>query len=282
MIVVGRRSGRRRGFALDAVSAAITLVWLLPLLTMALTAIKPAVEIYGAGFSWVTTHPTLGNFVAAWRVAPFGRYFLNSTIVACSATLLVLLIGSMAAFALTRLNFAGRGVLFLGILATTMIPFQVLLIPFFILLTALGLVNSLAGLTLAYVAILLPFAVFMLTGFMRHLPREIEESARVDGCSWFGIWWRICLPLSRPALAAVGIYAFIESWKEFFIALVMTNSQQTRTVPVGLALFRSDLPGIGWGEVMASALTAGAPAIIVFLLLQRQFISGLTEGAVKG
>ena len=134
----------------------------------------------------------------------------------------------------------------------------------------------------AYVAILLPFAVFMLSGFMRHLPREVEESARVDGCSWFGIWWRICLPMSRPALAAVGIYSFIESWKEFFIALVMTNSQSIRTVPLGLALFRTDQPGIGWGEIMASALTAAAPAIIVFLLLQRHFISGLTEGAVKG
>lgn len=282
MIVASRRSRRRREALLGAVSAGVALVWLLPLLSMLLTAVKPAEEIYAADFRWLTLHPTLDHFAAAWRAAPFGRYFLNSMLVAVAATLLVLLVGSMAAFALSRLRFAGQGFVLAGILGSTMVPFQVLLIPFFILLTALGLVNSLAGLTLAYVVILLPFAVFMLTGFMRHLPREVEESARVDGCSWFGIWWRICLPMSRPALAAVGIYAFIESWKEFFIALVMTNSQQTRTVPVGLALFRADLPGVGWGEVMASALMAGAPAIVVFLLLQKHFISGLTEGAVKG
>lgn len=282
MIVIGGSSRRRRNSVLDTISLGIALIWLLPLITMVLTAIKPAEEIYAANFSWLTLHPTLDHFAVAWRVAPFGRYFLNSLGVAVATTLLVLLIGSMAAFALSRLRFAGRPVLLFGMLGTTMIPFQVLLIPFFILLTALGLVNSLAGLTLAYVAILLPFAVFMLMGFMRHLPREVEESARVDGCSWFGIWWRICLPMSRPALAAVGIYAFIESWKEFFVALVMTNSQQTRTVPVGLALFRADMPGIGWGEIMASALVAGAPGIVVFLVLQRQFISGLTEGAVKG
>jgi ABC-type glycerol-3-phosphate transport system permease component len=282
MIVAGRRTARRANAALDTLSAAIGLVWLLPLITALLTAIKPTAEIYSDTFSWITTHPTLVHFAEAWKQAPFGRYYVNSLIVATAATALTLLIGSMAAYALSRLEFPGRRVLFGGILATTMVPFQVLLIPFFILLTALHLVNSLGGLIVAYVAILLPFSIFMLAGFMKNLPREIEESARVDGCSWFGIWWRIALPMSRPALAAVGIYAFIESWREFFVALVMTNSQEMRTVPVGLALFRADVPGITWGEIMASALTAGVPALAVFLLLQRQFISGLTEGAVKG
>jgi ABC-type glycerol-3-phosphate transport system permease component len=282
MIVANRRAARWSGGALDAVSGIVGLVWLLPLITALLTAIKPAAELYSAHFTWLTTHPTLSNFIAAWGRAPFGRYYLNSLAVATSTTALTLLIGSMAGYALTRLQFPGRRLLFGGMLATTMVPFQVLLIPFFILLTALHLVNSLTGLVVAYVAILLPVAIFMLAGFMRHLPREIEESARVDGCSWFGIWWRIALPMSRPALAAVGIYAFIESWREFFIALVMTNSQSMRTVPVGLALFRSDIPGVTWGEIMASALTAAVPALVVFLLLQRQFIAGLTEGAVKG
>jgi len=282
MIVAGRRTARWSGPALDVASGVVGLVWLLPFITALLTAIKPTAEIYAAHFTWLTTHPTLSHFAEAWRRAPFGRYYLNSLIVATSATALTLLIGSMAGYALARMQFPGRGVLFGGILATTMVPFQVLLIPFFILLTALHLVNSLGGLVVAYVAILLPVAIFMLTGFMRHLPREVEESARVDGCSWFGIWWRIALPMSRPAMAAVGIYAFIESWREFFIALVMINSQDMRTVPVGLALFRSDTPGVTWGEIMASALTAAVPALVVFLLLQRQFISGLTEGAVKG
>jgi ABC-type glycerol-3-phosphate transport system permease component len=282
MIVTGRRTARWTNAWLDGVSGAVSLLWVLPLITALLTAIKPTAEIYAAHFTWLTTHPTFSHFIEAWRLAPFGRYYLNSLTVAASATVVTLLISSMAAYALARVPFFGRSILFGGILATTMVPFQVLLIPFFILLTALRLVNSLGGLVIAYVTILLPFAIFMLTGFMRHLPREVEESARIDGCSWVGIWWRIALPMSRPALAAVGIYAFIESWREFFVALVMTNSQSMRTVPVGLALFRVDTPGVSWGEIMASALTAAVPALLVFLLLQRQFISGLTEGAVKG
>lgn len=282
-MIVGRRStGKRLGALADVVSGAIALLWLLPLITMLLTAIKPTAEIYAAQFTWLTAHPTLEHFSAAWRTAPFARYYLNSALVASAATVLTVLIASMAAFALTRLRFPGRRPLFGLFLASSMVPFQVLLIPFFILLTALGLVNALPGLVLAYVTILLPFAIFMMTGFMRNLPREVEESARIEGCTWFGVWWRICLPMSRPALAAVGIYAFIESWKEFFVALVMTNSQAIRTVPVGLALFRADSPGVTWGEIMASALTAAVPGILVFLLLQRHFISGLTEGAVKG
>lgn len=282
MIVAGGRRHAAWRLALDAGSLLLALVWLMPLVTMVLTAFKPDSEINSAAFSWLPRSATLAHFGRAWQVAPFGRFYGNSLLVATTATLVVLVIGSMAAFALCRLRFVGQRVLLGAILSTTMVPFQILLIPFFILLTALGLVNSLAGLVIAYVAIFLPFAIFMLTGFMRHLPREVEESARVDGCSWLGIWWRIALPMSRPALAAVGVYTFVECWKEFFIALVMTNNQSVRTIPVGLALFRTDQPGIGWGEIMASALTAGMPAVVVFVMLQRWFIAGLTEGAVKG
>jgi len=133
---------------------------------------------------------------------------------------------------------------------------------------ALDAVSGMVGLVW-----LLPLITALLTA-MRHLPRKVEESARVDGYSWIGIWWRIALPMSRPAQAAAGIYAFIESWREFFVAPVMINSQAIRTVPVGLALFRSDTPGVTWGEIMASALTAAVPALVVSLLLQRQFIAG--------
>ena len=282
MIVATSRYRRTRRLAWDALSLILAAAWLLPLATMALTAIKPDSEINTPQFSWVPHAPTLAHFGRAWHLAPFGRFYANSIMVAAATTLIVLVIGSMAAFALCRLQFRGQRLLLGAIMSTTMVPFQVLLIPFFILLTTLGLVNSLLGLVMAYVAILLPFAIFMLVGFMRHLPREVEESARVDGCSWLGVWWRIGLPMSRPALAAVGVYTFVECWKEFFIALVMTNSQSIRTIPIGLALFRTDQPGIGWGEIMAGALTAGLPAVLVFVAMQRWFIAGLTDGAVKG
>jgi len=280
-MILGRASAPKKAL-IDMITGAVAFVWLVPFLTMLLTAVKPTDEIYASAFSWVPHGFTLEHFSNAWKAAPFAHYYLNSCIVACGTTVLTLLIASMAAFALCRLSFPGRRFLLLGVLAPTMVPFQVLLIPYFILLTALGLVNSILGLIVAYLAIFLPFSIFILAGFMRHLPREVEESARVDGCSWFGIWWRTCVPMSRPALAAVGIYTFVESWKEFFVALVLTTGQTARTVPVGLALFRTDAPGVSWGEIMASAVTSSLPAVLVFLLLQRHFISGLTQGAVKG
>lgn len=276
----GRRA-LQRGLA-DFMMLAVGTLWLLPFLWMLSTALKPTPEIYAVPPAWVPTAPTFDHFAAAWGAAPFARYYLNSALVASATTLLVLLIASMAGYAFARLSFRGRNVLFGGILASTMIPFQVLLIPFFILMTTLRLVNTPGGLLLAYLTLYLPFAVFMLRAYFLELPREIEESARIDGCSWLGVWWRIALPTARPALATVGIYTFIEAWNEFFLALVLTSSQTMRTLPVGLALLRNDVAGLSWGAIMASSLMAGAPAILVFIVLQRQLVAGLTGGAVKG
>ncbi|MBI3709218.1 MAG: carbohydrate ABC transporter permease [Proteobacteria bacterium] len=267
---------------LDAVSLAIALLWLVPLLWMISTAFKPNPEIFRLPLHWIPEQPTLEQFWSSLRVAPFGRYYANSLFVGGLSTLLTLLFASMAGYAFARLPFRGRAALLGGMLSSTMIPFQVLLIPFFILMTALKLVNTPYGLVLAYVALYLPFAVFMFRAYFLSLPREIEESARIDGCSWFGVYWRIALPLARPTIAAVGIYTFVEAWNEFFVALVLTNRTATRTLPVGLALLRNDVNGISWGQVMAGSVMACVPAIIVFLLLQRQMIAGLSRGAVKG
>lgn len=279
------RYGIRRTVArvlLDAVSLAIALLWLVPLLWMISTAFKPNPEIFRLPLHWIPEQPTLEQFWSSLRVAPFGRYYANSLFVGGLSTLLTLLFASMAGYAFARLPFRGRALLLGGMLSSTMIPFQVLLIPFFILMTALKLVNTPYGLVLAYVALYLPFAVFMFRAYFLSLPREIEESARIDGCSWFGVYWRIALPLARPTIAAVGIYTFVEAWNEFFVALVLTNRTATRTLPVGLALLRNDVNGISWGQVMAGSVMACVPAIIVFLLLQRQMIAGLSRGAVKG
>jgi ABC-type glycerol-3-phosphate transport system permease component len=268
--------------ALDAASLAIGFLWLAPILWMLSTALKPSAEIYSVPPYWIPTRPTLTHFASSLAAAPFGLYSLNSVLVAGVTTLLTVLAASMAGYALARLPYRGRWFVMGGMLSSTMIPFQVLLIPFFILLTALKLVNTRAGLVLAYVTIMLPFAVFMFRAYFLDLPREVEESARLDGCSWLGVYWRIALPLARPAIAAVGIYTFIESWNEFFIAFVLTNSQSMRTLPVGLALLRNEVQGIDWGQVMAGSVMAAIPAIAVFLVLQRQIIAGLTGGAIKG
>ena len=257
-------------------------VWVAPFVWMVSTAMKTKPEIFSSPPAWLPKTLNFDNFFTAWNAAPFGAYYLNSFLVASVTTATTLLIASMAGYALARLPFPGRNAMLGGMLGTTMIPFQVLLIPFFILMTALRLVNTPWGLVFAYVAIFLPFSVFMFRAYFLDLPREIEESARIDGCSWFGVYWRIALPTARPAIAAVGIYTFIEAWNEFFIALIMTSSDAVRTLPVGLAMFNENGIGISWGELMASSITATVPAIIVFTIMQRQIIAGLTGGAVKG
>jgi multiple sugar transport system permease protein len=268
--------------AINLLTILLSAVWLSPFFWMISTAMKSKAEIFTSPPSWLPAALNFDNFIAAWNAAPFATYYFNSFLVAAATTVLTLLIASMGGYALARLPFPGRSLIIGGMLTTTIIPFQVLLIPFFILMTALKLVNSPAGLVLAYVAIILPFAVFMFRAYFMDLPREIEESARIDGCSWLGVYWRIALPTARPAIAAVGIYTFIESWNEFFIALIMTSNDALRTLPVGLAMFNENGIGISWGELMASSITATVPAIVVFLLMQRQLIAGLTGGAVKG
>jgi multiple sugar transport system permease protein/raffinose/stachyose/melibiose transport system permease protein len=258
------------------------IIWLAPFYWMVLTALKTKPEIFTNPPTWVPLSLNFDNFVTAWNAAPFPSYYLNSFIVASVTTALTLLIASMAGYALSRLSFAGRNIIIGGMLSTTTIPFQVLLIPFFILMTTLRLVNTPWGLILAYLAVFLPFAIFMFRSFFMDLPREIEESARIDGCSWLGVYWRIALPNARPAIAAVGIYTFIEAWNEFFIALIMISNDNMRTLPVGLAVFNDSSMGISWGELMASSMTATVPAVIVFLFMQRHIVAGLTGGAVKG
>ena len=263
-------------------TALIGLIWIVPFLWMLSTALKTKPEIFTFPPQWLPKSFYLGNFTSAFEAAPFGTYYLNSFIIALVTTVLTVLAASMAGYAMARLPFRGRNIVIGGMLGTTMIPFQVLLIPFFITMTALHLVNTLPGLILAYLAIFLPFAVFMFRAYFVDLPREVEESARLDGCSWFGVYWRIALPMARPAIAAVAIYTFIESWNEYFIALIMTSSDERRTLPVGLAMFLNQSAGIDWGQLMASSVAASVPAIIVFLIMQRQIIAGLTGGAVKG
>lgn len=268
--------------AMSLLCLAVAALWSVPFGWMISTAFKPPAEIFRLPLHWIPEQPTLENFTKALKAAPFGTYYLNSALVSTATTLLVLLIASMAGYALARLKFKGGNVILSALLSTTMIPFQVMLIPFFILMTSLGLVNTRSGLVVAYLALFLPFCVFMFRAYFANFPREIEESARIDGCSWLGVYWRVALPLAKPVIAAAGIYTFIEAWNEFFVALILTNRDAIRTLPVGLGLLRNDVYGISWGDIMAGSVLAGVPAMIVFLVMQRQIVSGLTSGAVKG
>jgi len=226
---------------------------------------------------------TFENYVALFREQPFARNILNSLVVATIATGLSLLLSLSAAYALGRLRFRGRRVVLLGILSVSMFPQIAVLSGMFELIRWLGLYDRLSGLVLSYLILTLPFTTWVLTAFMRELPRELEESAIMDGAPAWRIVVSIFLPVMAPALAATGILAFILAWNEFLFALTFTLSTEQRTVPVAIALISGatayELP---WGRVMAASVIVTVPLMALVLLLQRRIVSGLTAGAIKG
>jgi len=229
------------------------------------------------------TDPAWGNYVAVFREQPFGRNILNSLFVAFSTVILSLGLAVAASYALGRIQFRGRTLLLLTILGVSMFPQIAVLSGMFELVTWLGIYNNLLALTLSYMIFTLPFTVWVLTTFMRDLPKEIEEAAIVDGAKPFTIVTKVFLPLMGPALATTGLLAFIAAWNEFLFALTFTLSTEMRTVPVAIALISGasahELP---WGNIMAASVIVTVPLIVLVLIFQRRIVSGLTAGAVKG
>jgi trehalose/maltose transport system permease protein len=227
--------------------------------------------------------PAWGNYVAVFREQPFGRNILNSIFVAVSTVALSLSLALAAAYALGRIRFRGRKVLLLTVLGVSMFPQIAVLSGMFELIRSLGLYNNLLSLTLSYMIFTLPFTVWVLTAFMRELPKELEEAAIVDGASPLTLVTRVFLPLMGPALVTTGLLAFIAAWNEFLFALTFTLSAEMRTVPVAIALISGasghELP---WGNIMAASITVTVPLIALVLIFQRRIVSGLTAGAVKG
>lgn len=227
-----------------------------------------------------------GNYARAWNEAKFGDYFFNSVFVTLSSVTLIVLLGAMAAYALARFYHPlGKGVFWL-FLAGLMIPVQLSIVPLFFELKALGLLNSRFGLVLVYTANGLPFAIFILAGFFKSLPRSLYEAAVVDGCSEASAFWKVMLPLARPGLVTVAIFQFIGVWKEYFFAFMFTSGDagaSVRTLPLGLAnlsitsQYRSD-----YGMLFAGLVIVTIPILIVFIALQKQLVKGVTAGALKG
>ncbi len=228
-------------------------------------------------------HPTFDNYVALFREQPFARTILNSLIVAVSATALSLFLALTAAYALGRIEFRGRVPMLFVILGVSMFPQIAVLSGLFALIRAMGLYDSLAGLILSNLILTLPFATWVLSTFMRAMPRELEQAAIIDGASDWRILTRVFLPIMGPSLSAAGLLAFILAWNEFLFALTFTLSTEQRTVPVAIALISGatayELP---WGRVMAACVIVTLPLIILVLILQRYIVAGLTAGAIKG
>lgn len=258
-----------------------------PMLWVAYSSLKPDEAIFRDAFAL----PAAGdlrteNYVNAWREARFGDYFFNSVLVTAVSVALIVALGAMAAYALARFYHpAGRAVFWL-FLAGLMIPAQLAVIPLFFEMRALGLLNSRAGLILVYTANGLPFAIFILAGFFRGLPRSLYEAAVIDGCGEFGAFWRVLLPLARPGLMTVAIFQFIGVWKEYFFAFMLVGGDldgSARTLPLGLAnlsitaQYKTD-----YGMLFAGLVLVTLPILAIYLLLQRQIIKGIAAGALKG
>ena len=245
------------------------------------TSLKTERELYRFPVTYLPQAPTLINYVHVFSGNPFGRFLLNSCIVALTSTVECVFLAVLASYAFARLRFPGHRVLFLAILIVAMIPLITVIVPLYVLVRGLGLLNTYAGLIGPYITWSLPVAIFILTAFFREIPRDLEEAAAIDGCSRVGALFRIIAPLAAPGLATAGIIVFVNTWNEFLVALTLTSSTEMRTITVGIALFRGEFT-FPWGVISAAVLLATVPVVVLILLGQRLVVRGLTAGAVKG
>lgn len=260
---------------------AIAVFAVFPFYYAILSSFRSGSELFTA--SILPAHIDIRNYISVFTEQPFGRNILNSVVVAFTVVAISLFLGLTAAYALGRVQFAGRSLLLLTILSVSMFPQVAVLSGMFELIRTLGIYNSLPGLILANLILTLPFTVWVLTTFMRELPKELEEAAYVDGASPWTVVSRIFMPLMWPAMVTTGLLAFIAAWNEFLFALTFTLSAEQRTVPVAIALLSGasqfELP---WGNIMAASVIVTVPVVVLVLIFQRRIVSGLTAGAVKG
>ena len=249
------------------------------------SAFTPDGDLFSTPIEYFPSHPTLTNFREVLSSGDFQRALLNSTIVAGSVTLMSLLIGSLAAYALGRFRFRGRqGVLYL-MLSMTIFPQIAILGALYKLINDFHLYNSLGALIMSYMIFTLPFTVWVLTSFVRALPKDLEEAAYIDGATPFQTFYKVILPLVTPGLVTTGLLAFIAAWNEFLYALSFTQTVDKHTVPVAIVTFTGKSGSsfqIPWGQIMAATIVVTVPLIVLTLVLQRRILAGLTAGAVKG
>ena len=249
-----------------------------PVLWMILQSFKSKSEMYGN--MWGLPHVVmLENYSRAIEMGML-RYIANSAVVSVGTVIFILVAASLAAYAFSKFEFLGTRPLFLLFIFTLVVPMQAMIIPLYAVLVGLGVTNTYLVLILPYAAAGLPVSIFLLRAFFDTIPHELEEAAKIDGCSEFGAFRRVVLPISGPGLAAVAILQFVNAWNELVLALVAIRNQNLRTIPLGLQIFVSDY--VEWGPVFASLSMATVPVIIVYVLMQRHFIKGLTAGAIKG
>ena len=256
------------------------LVSLLPLAWLLVNSLKTNLELEAAPFA-LPARPSLANYATALATADLPRLFANSVLVAACAVALNLAVASLASFALARESFRGREALHTALTAGVLVPLIAFMVPYFTLMTRAGLYDKLAALVLVYAAINIPVSVFLVSSFMRTVPKELEEAAIIDGCGFVGRFWKVVLPLSRSGLVTAGTFCFIYAWNEFLMAMLLTSSLSARTIQLGIRFFTSQFVTDYTGMFAAIVLSI-APTVLAYAFLHDKIVAGLTAGAVKG
>ncbi|TDF95954.1 carbohydrate ABC transporter permease [Paenibacillus piri] len=263
-----------------AILALVGIAVLIPVLWMLSTSLKNDTEIFTIPPRWIPMEATIAPYQRIWTDYPFARYFLNSFIVVSLSTVISLVFSCLAGYGASRFHFKGKGLFLTFLLVTQMFPSIMLLIPFYKIIQTLGLINTHTALIMTYISFTIPFCSWMMLGYFQSIPKELDEAAAIDGCSRFRTFVQIVFPLSLPGVAATSIYSFITGWNEYMFALVLTQSETMKTVPVGIGQLIGQYK-IMWNDMMAASLVAIIPLTIIFLFFQRFLISSLTAGAVK-
>jgi multiple sugar transport system permease protein len=278
--VAVQRNWRRAGhWAAFAGLLIFAILWLLPLLWAIDTALKPEAETTKTPVTWWTSNPSLDSFRQVLDAGDIIQWYINSFITSTMVTVLTVVTGSMAAYAFSQLRFPFRTPLFLLVMAGLLVPPQLLVVPLFSQLQSWHMINTYWGVALPQVA--LPIAVFVLKQFFDGIPKELAEAAKVDGAGRWYVYFRIWMPLARPAVAAVTIFSFVWSWNNFLWPLTVITSTRMFTIPLGLATVSSSY-GVHYAEIMASAVLGGLPLLILFLFFQRQIVNGVAGTEIKG
>lgn len=258
------------------ITAILALMTLFPLLWMISIAFKPAAESFSS--SLIPASPTFDNFVHVLTGVPFLRYMINSFVVSSTVTIVALFFHTMAGYALARLRFPGRELIFLSIFSTFLVSLPVVIVPLFIIVRAMGMLNSYAGLIVP--AIFNAFGIFLLRQYYLSMPKEIEEAARIDGAGYWRIYWNIVLPLSRPIMSALAILFFLANWNSFLWPLTIASDPNLWVVQVGIANFKSQYAA-SWNYMMAASTIVAVPTLVLFVIFQRQIMDSLKTSGLK-
>ncbi|WP_369018591.1 carbohydrate ABC transporter permease [Thermatribacter velox] len=258
----------------------VSLWFFLPFAWMISVSLKPSGQVYEYPPRLIPSPATFENYFTAWEKASFSRYFLNTTIFAVVGTCATLILCSLGGYVFAKLKFPGRNLLFVVVLSTMMLPFFSVLVPLFLIVKNLGLINTFAGLVLP--GVVNGYFIFLFRQFFSMLPDDLIEAARIDGCSEFRIFLQVILPLAKPALATVAIFGFMNRWNALVWPLVVLTDPDKRTLQVGLAIFQGEqLTGAQWNELMAASVISLLPTVVVFLLAQKYFTTGIALTGIK-